>query len=73
MDTSRDTSSDMMQGVYLGLESLIEDEENQVRGFTYILDEKGVGISVATLWTPSETSKAFHCSEVKELFTVIDL
>ncbi|RXG72299.1 Clavesin-1 [Armadillidium vulgare] len=63
LDATRDTSSDMMKAVQIGLESLIEDEENQVRGFCYILDEKNVGFSVVTLWTPSEVSKAFHCSE----------
>ena len=38
-------------------ETLLNDEENQVRGFTYIFDEKD------PIWTPSEVSKAFSCCE----------
>ena len=44
-------------------ETLLNDEENQVRGFTYVLDEKAICWSQLSLWTPSEISKAFSCCE----------
>ncbi|XP_063846038.1 clavesin-2-like [Scylla paramamosain] len=63
MDPARFTASDQMRSMLVGFESLIEDEENQVRGFTYIFDEKELGLSIITLWTPSDVSKAFQCCE----------
>ena len=44
-------------------ETLLNDEENQVRGFTYIFDEKDVSWSHISIWTPSEVTKAFSCCE----------
>lgn len=65
MDPTRFNASDQMRSMQVGFESLLEDEENQVRGFTYIFDEKELGLAIITLWTPSEVSKAFQCCEVK--------
>merc|ERR1711910_100511 len=44
-------------------ETLLNDEENQVKGFTYVMDEKCVSWSQISIWTPSEVSKAFSCCE----------
>lgn len=63
MDPSRHTTADQVRATMIGLESLLEDEENQVRGFTYIFDEKDVGLAILSLWSPSEVSKAFQCCE----------
>ncbi|XP_071521723.1 alpha-tocopherol transfer protein-like [Panulirus ornatus] len=63
MDPSRFTTAEQMRSMQVGFESLLEDEENQVRGFTYIFDEKNVGLSLITLWTPSDVAKAFQCCE----------
>lgn len=63
MDPSRHTTADQVRSTMIGLESLLEDEENQVKGFTYIFDEKDVGLAIITLWAPSEVSKAFQCCE----------
>ena len=62
-DPSRFTTSDMMRAHILTFETLLCSEENQVRGFTYVLDEEGVSWSQLTVWTPSEVSKAFNCCE----------
>jgi len=62
-DPSRFTTSDMMRAHILTFETLLTDEENQVRGFTYVLDEESVSWSQLTVWTPSEVSKAFNCCE----------
>ncbi|KAG7175764.1 Alpha-tocopherol transfer protein-like 3 [Homarus americanus] len=63
MDPTQFTTSDQMRSMQIGFESLLEDEENQVRGFTYIFDEKDVGLSLITLWSPSDVTKAFQCCE----------
>lgn len=62
-DASRFTTSDMMRAHIMTFETLLNDEENQVRGFTYVLDEKAICWSQLSLWTPSEISKAFSCCE----------
>ncbi|XP_066979202.1 clavesin-2 isoform X1 [Macrobrachium rosenbergii] len=63
MDPNRHTTADQVRATMIGLESLLEDEENQVRGFTYIFDERDVGLNLICLWTPAEVSKAFQCCE----------
>lgn len=62
-DPSRFTTSDMMRMHIMTFETLLNDEENQVRGFTYVMDEKAVSWNQISLWTPSEVSKAFSCCE----------
>lgn len=63
LDTSVHTNSDQMRTMALCFESMLEDEENQVRGFTYILDEKDVGFSYISMWSISEVTKAIQCCE----------
>jgi len=62
-DAGRFTTSDMMRAHIMAFETLLTDEENQVRGFTYVLDEKSVTWNQIAIWTPSEVSKAFSCCE----------
>merc|ERR1711953_1538304 len=62
-DSSKYTVSDLMRAHVMTFETLLVDEENQVRGFTYIFDEKSVGWSHLSVWTPSEVTKAFSCCE----------
>jgi len=62
-DSSKYTVSDLMRAHVMTFETLLNDEENQVRGFTYIFDEKDVSWSHLSIWTPSEVSKAFSCCE----------
>jgi len=62
-DPTKYTTSDMMRAHVMTFETLLNDEENQVRGFTYVFDEKSVSWSHLSIWTPSEVSKAFSCCE----------
>jgi len=62
-DPTEFTTSDMMRAHIMTFETLLTDEENQVRGFTYVFDEKAVSWSHLSIWTPSEVSKAFSCCE----------
>jgi hypothetical protein len=38
---------------YSTLQALLEEEENQIRGFTYIFDCSGLTLSHLAIWTPS--------------------
>jgi len=62
-DANRFNTSDMMRAHIMTFETLLNDEENQVKGFTYVMDEKCVSWSQISIWTPSEVSKAFSCCE----------
>jgi len=62
-DPTKFNTSDMMRAHIMTFETLLSDEENQVRGFTYVFDEKSVSWSQLSLWSPSEVSKAFSCCE----------
>ena len=62
-DPTKYTTSDMMRAHVMTFETLLQNEENQVRGFTYVFDEKAVSWSHLSIWTPSEVSKAFSCCE----------
>jgi hypothetical protein len=63
MDASLFTASDVMRAHLLTFEALLEDEDVQVNGLTYIFDERDVNWSHISVWTPSEVSKAFSCCE----------
>lgn len=62
-DPTKYNISDMMRAHIMTFETLLNDEENQVKGFTYVFDEEAVSWSQLSLWTPSEVSKAFSCCE----------
>merc|ERR1711953_878677 len=63
MDASIFTASDVMRAHLMTFEALLEDEDVQVNGVTYVFDEKDVSWSHISIWTPSEVSKAFSCCE----------
>ena len=53
-----------MRAIYVGLESLLEDERNQTSGFTYIFDGSVVTFSHFAIFTASQASNAVKCSDV---------
>ncbi|KAK4872635.1 hypothetical protein RN001_014664 [Aquatica leii] len=53
-DMNKFTNGDMLRIAAITFETLIEDEENQVRGFVYVADGRGVGLSYITLFSPKE-------------------
>lgn len=63
MDASLYTATDVMRAHLLTFEALLEDEDVQVNGVTYVFDERDVNWSHISVWTPSEVSKAFSCCE----------
>jgi len=63
IDSSYHTSESVMKAIMLTFESMLEDEETQIRGFSHILDESGITLSHLTLWNPSDLSKIFGTCE----------
>jgi len=63
MDANLFTANDVMRAHLLTFEALLEDEDVQVNGVTYVFDESDVNWSHISIWTPSEVSKAFSCCE----------
>ena len=45
------------------LQTLLQDQENQVRGFTYIFDCTGLTLSHLSIWTPQEVTKVLSICE----------
>lgn len=58
MDPSRFTNIDMAKAHCITYETLLDDEENQVMGFTHFADLEGLSPSCVTLWSPTEFT---HC------------
>lgn len=63
MDATKFTAIDVMRIHFLTFEALLEDEEVQINGLTYVLDERDVSWSHISVWTPSQVSKAFSNCE----------
>ena len=44
-------------------QTLLQEEENQVRGFTYVFDCSGLTLAHLSIWTPQECSKVLSICE----------
>ena len=47
----------------LTFEALLLEEECQINGLTYIMDEQNTTLGQLSIWTVSEVTKAFSCTE----------
>jgi len=63
LDPARHDNSDAMRAHILTFEALLEEEENQIRGFTYIFDCSGLTLAHLSIWTPQEVAKVFSICE----------
>lgn len=63
LDPQRHTSSDAMRAHIMTFEALLEEEETQLRGFTYIFDCSGITFSHLSIWSPAEVAKLFSICE----------
>ncbi|TRY61207.1 hypothetical protein TCAL_03680 [Tigriopus californicus] len=63
VDVSKFTACDIMRAHILTYEALLTDEETQVKGITYVFDERNINLSHISIWSPSDISKAFSCCE----------
>ncbi|KAG8263329.1 hypothetical protein J6590_035167 [Homalodisca vitripennis] len=62
-DPYKFTNSDMSKAHMITYETLLEDEECQVMGFTHVGDAKGVSAAHITLWSPIEFSNLIRWGE----------
>ncbi|XP_063702524.1 clavesin-2 [Culicoides brevitarsis] len=60
-DTSRYTSAQMARAHSLVCEVLLDDEENQVAGYTHINDESGLTMSILSLWSLVDLKNMLKC------------
>lgn len=60
-DTSRFTSAQMARAHSLICEALLDDEESQVAGYTYVNDESGLSMSLLGLWSLTDLKCMLGC------------
>lgn len=63
-DTHRFTSAQMARVHSLVCESLLDDEESQVAGYSHVNDESGMSMSLISLWTLSDIKNMLGCIQV---------
>lgn len=67
-DTYRFTSAQMARAHSLVCESLLDDEESQVAGYSHVNDESGMSMSLISLWTLSDIKNMLGCIQVWVIF-----
>lgn len=66
-DPYRYTSAQMARAHSLICESLLDDEESQVAGYTHINDESGITMGFVSLWSLVDIRNMLRCIQVKKL------
>lgn len=64
-DTYRFTSAQMARVHSLVCESLLDDEESQVAGYTHVNDESGMSMGLLSLWTLTDLKNMLGCIQVR--------
>lgn len=60
-DPYKYTSAQMARAHSLVVEALMDDEENQIRGYTYINDESGLQLGHISLWSLKDIRNIIRC------------
>ncbi|XP_072160313.1 clavesin-1-like [Bemisia tabaci] len=60
-DPHKYTSADMARVHSMVVELLMDDPENQVRGYTYVNDDSGLSMSHVTLWSLNDLRSIIRC------------
>jgi len=63
LDPNRFSNSDAMRAWIITFEALMEEEDVQLKGFTYIFDCSGVSLSQLSIWSPAEATKVVKICE----------
>jgi len=63
LDPSKHNTSHVVRAHIATFETLLQEEENQVRGFTYVFDCSGLTLAHLSIWTPQECSKVLSICE----------
>lgn len=65
-DPYKYTSVHMARCHSLVVECLMDDEENQIRGYSYCNDESGLTMGHISLWSLSDIRKILQCIQVNK-------
>jgi len=63
LDPSRHSMEDVIKVIAITLETLLEDEENQIRGLTCIVDASDLSLAHMTFWNPIELRRVINMCE----------
>ncbi|XP_014603285.1 PREDICTED: clavesin-1-like [Polistes canadensis] len=61
IDSYKYKSEQLVKAHSLVMEALLDDEENQVRGFTYIINESGINMGHISMWSLIDVRKLLNC------------
>lgn len=64
---SKHRNYDILRAIGCVIETLLEEEDNQIRGLVYIIDLTGLGLSYMTVFTPSQVLRLFKNAEVRKV------
>jgi len=63
LDPTRHTMEEVIKVIVITLETLLEDEENQIRGLTCIVDASDLSLAHMTFWNPIELRRLINLCE----------
>jgi len=63
LDTSRHSMEDVIKVIAITLETLLEDNENQIRGLSCIVDASNLSLAHMTFWNPIELRRVINLCE----------
>jgi len=63
LDPSRHSMEDVIKVIAITLETLLEDEENQIRGLACIVDASDLSLAHMTFWNPIELRRVINLCE----------
>lgn len=66
-DPYKYSNTDMLKLHGMVYETLMEDEENQIRGYVHFVDASGVSLPYMTLFTPKEAVRIVKNAEVRQM------
>lgn len=70
-DPSKNINHDIVRYSGIVFETLLEDEENQIRGVVHVVDASNLGFAYMTVMTPQEVYRIGKNAEVSEQTTLM--
>lgn len=65
---SKNIPNDVIRCYGVVFETLLEDEENQIRGCVHVVDGSNIGLQYITIYTPHEAYRLAKNCEVTSIF-----
>lgn len=63
-DPNKNMNYNILRAIGSVIETLLEEEENQIRGISHVIDLSGLGLNYLTVFTPSQVMRLFKNAEV---------